>query len=646
MEISTDPRVLPAAAPRNLATRIADGLEGLVEFAAASLLVTTVCVALLQVFCRYVLSQALSWPEEFAKFTFVWFVMLGMAMVTRRGQHIAIDLVPRSLRGRNVLHHALFARVISAAAAGFLLVYGWQLTTRATFTSPALEWPHYYLYLAVPLGAVLTLILLALTPVAPARDEAAAVAAELAGERLETPSLGPLSGLASVIIGLAFAYGLNVLGESTFFDPSVAIAWPLAILVVGLMLIGVPIVDALIFGTCAAFLPRGPLMLVSVPQGMVNGLDYLLLAIPFFIVAAGFMNVGGITERLVALASSLVGHVRGGLGHVNVLTNTLMGGVSGSSTADAATIAKTMVPQMETRGYPKPFSVALTSAGSILANMIPPSLGLIVYASLASVSVGALFVATIVPGLLMALTLSLVVHIVCVVKGFGQTGTRATGEMRRKAFTAALPALVLPAIIVGGIRYGAFSATEAGAIAALYALICGVVIYRSANGRALVSALRSALTETVTVMVVIAASAPFAFALVIEQVPQKIAVTLATFSDNWIELLLVINLFLLFVGLAMEMIASMVILVPLLLPILKAANVDLVHFGIVMVANLCIGALTPPLAVLVFTAAKVTNTPIDATYRACRPFMLGLLIWLALITFIPALSLTAVRIFG
>jgi C4-dicarboxylate transporter DctM subunit len=358
------------------------------------------------------------------------------------------------------------------------------------------------------------------------------------------------------------------------------------------------------------------------------------------------MNVGGITERLIALATTLVGHFRGGLGHVNVVTNTLMGGVSGSSTADAAAIAKTMVPAMARRGYPKPFGVALTSASSILANMIPPSLGLIIYGALSTTSVGALFVATIVPGLLMALAMSLVVHFECLRLGIGERGPRASWGERRHAAWQAFPALVLPLLIVGGIRYGVFSATEAGAVAALYSLICGTLIYRIANRHSVLQALRESVAETATIMVVIAASAPFAFALIIEQVPQKMMAALGMFQSNWIMLLLLLNVFLLFVGLAMEMIASMVILVPLLVPLLKSANIDLVHFGVIMVANLCIGALTPPLAVLVFTAARVTDTPIHLAYRACRPFMVGLLIWLAVISFVPALSLWPVKLFG
>jgi C4-dicarboxylate transporter DctM subunit len=600
-------------------------MEIAVEMVSAALLVATVSIAFTQVVFRYLLNSALSWPEEMARFAFVWFVFLAAAMVTRRSRHIVIDLLPRTLGPAGLRVHASAVRVVSATVAGFLLVYGAGLVSKSTYVSPALEWPYAYLYLAVPCGAAIALVLLALEPVAGFK--------------------GAGSGALATVAGLGLCLALEGLARTAAMQ-SAGVVWPLVVLAIALMVLGVPIVDALLFGTFVAFLPQGELGLLPIPQALTNALDYLLLAIPFFMLAAGMMNVGGITERLVALAASLVGHLRGGLGHVNVLTNTLMGGVSGSSTADAAAIAKTMVPAMERRGYPKPFGVALTSSASILANMIPPSLGLIIYGALAGVSVGALFVATIVPGLLMAVALSVVVHVQCVRLGIGERGERASWAMRGQAAGRAALALVLPLLIVGGIRYGVFSATEAGAVAAFYAVICGSLVYRAAGGGALLFALRESLAETATVMVIIAASAPFAFALIIEQVPQRLALAMGALAGNWVLLLLVLNAFLLFVGLAMEMIASMVILVPLLVPILKAAHVDLVHFGVVMVANLCIGALTPPLAILVFTAARVTETPIHLAYRACRPFMIGLLVWLALITLFPALSLAPVKMFG
>jgi tripartite ATP-independent transporter DctM subunit len=615
----------PGGARTPIPVRIADAVDLAVETVSATLLVGTVAIAFVQVVFRYVLNSALSWPEEMARFAFVWFVFLAAAMVTRRSRHVVIDLLPRSLGPGALRVHACAARIVSVTVAVFLLVYGTDLVLKSTYVSPALQWPYTYLYLAVPSGAAISLALLALEPIA-------------GFPRGWSGLLSTLAGVAAYL-ALERAAGTSVMG-------SLGVVWPLVIIGIGLMMLGIPIVDSLIFGTFVAFLPQGELALLPVPQGLTNALDYLLLAIPFFMLAAGLMNVAGITERLVAFAATLVGHFRGGLGHVNVLTNTLMGGVSGSSTADAAAIAKTMVPAMERRGYPKPFGVALTSSASILANMIPPSLGLIIYGALASVSVGALFVATIVPGLLMALVLSIVVHVECLRRGIGEHGERASWATRGEAALRALLALMLPLVIVGGIRYGVFTATEAGAVAALYSVVCGALVYRTADGASLLRALRESLAETATVMVIIAASAPFAFALIIEQVPQKLAIAMGTLAGNWVLLLLVLNLFLLFVGLAMEMIASMVILVPLLVPILNAAHIDLVHFGVVMVANLCIGALTPPLAILVFTAARVTDTPIHLAYRACRPFMIGLLIWLAVITFVPALSLVPVGWFG
>ena len=609
-----------------LVARASQGLDLLVETVTGGLLAATVIIALIQVFFRYVLNNSLPWPEEMARWAFIWLIFLGCALLTRRSGHIVIDIVQRQLGERGLFIHTVAVRIVVAASSAALLYYGADLVSRATYVSPALEWSFKYLYLAVPVGAALSLIFIAMEPI--------------------VGTSSPASGLLATIAGIALFVALIAIGTIPFVG-SFGVAWPLCILAIGLMLLGVPIVDSLIFGTVIAFLPLGDMALLTVPQNMASSLDsFLLLCIPFFIMAAGLMNVGGITEKLVALAASLVGHFRGGLGHVNVLTNTLMGGISGSSMADAAAIAKTMVPAMERRGYPKPFGVALTSASAILANMIPPSLGLILYGALATVSVGALFVATIVPGLLMALTMSIVVHIECIRRGIGGSTEAATGAERWHALKVALPALVLPFVIVGGIRYGIFTATEAGAIAAFYSLLVGLYVYRTTNIAGVVKALRESLTETVAVVTIIAASAPFAWALVAEQVPQKLAVSMGTLTTYPLLFMLVLNIFLLFVGLAMEMIASMVILVPILVPMLKAANIDLVHFGVILVANMCIGALTPPLALLVFTAAKVTNTPIHEAYRACRPFMIGLLIWLAVISFVPWFSLAPLKWFA
>jgi tripartite ATP-independent transporter DctM subunit len=374
--------------------------------------------------------------------------------------------------------------------------------------------------------------------------------------------------------------------------------------------------------------------------------SFTLLAIPFFVLAAAAMNAGGITPRLVDLAVKLVGHLRGGLGQANVVTNTMLAGVSGSSTADASTIAKLLVPEMARRGYDRPFGSALTAAASTLANLIPPSLGLIIYAALASVSVGALFVATVVPGLLVAAALMATVWLMSVRRGYGGDIVRATGRERLSALSLAVPALILPLIIVMGVRFGVFTATEAGVIAFVYAILCGALLYRKLTVAGLVAAVREAMFDTVVIVAIIAAAAPFAWVLAYEQVPQKIALALGALVENLWMLLLAINLFLLAVGLFMEMIAALVILVPILVPLVKAAGMDPVQFGIVIILNLVIGALTPPLGVLVFTTARVGGADLGKTFRAVLPFIAAMLAVLALVSYVPAVTLAPLRWFG
>jgi tripartite ATP-independent transporter DctM subunit len=587
------------------------------------LLVGTVVVALVQVFFRYVLNASLSWPEELARWAFVWLVFLGMAWGFRRDSHIAIDLFPKlSSAWRH--RQALVVRIVIVAAAVALIVHGLDLVGRSSYVSPALKWPFRYLYLAVPTGAALVVLYAALRPVA---------------------GWGRLSGLLTVLAGGALYYLAHTVGPGVYAgagSPAVLVAVALL-----LILIGVPIAFALAFASFAAFSLQGDLLLLTLSQYMTAALDsFILLAIPFFILAASVMNAGGITERLVSLATRLVGHLRGGLAHANVVTNTMMAGVSGSSMADAAAIAKAMVPEMARRGYDRPFSCALTSASAVLANLIPPSLGLIIYGALASASVGALFIAAIVPGLIMAAALALVVHLVSLRRGFGRDVARASGGERAAAFWRALPAIALPLLIVGGVRFGVFTATEAGAIAVLYALLCGLLFYRELSWSGLGLAIREALLDTVAVMVIIAAASPFAWIIVSEQIPQQIAATLGAVAQHPAALLLLLNVFLLLVGLIMEMIAAMVILVPIFIPMINAVGIDPVHFGVIIVVNLVIGALTPPLGMLVFTTARVGEASVVDVFRAVAPFVLGLLAALALITYVPALSLTLPRLIG
>ncbi|NDV89180.1 TRAP transporter large permease subunit [Aurantimonas aggregata] len=604
-------------------TGLAAFVDRVLEAVCVVLMLGAAIIACLQVVLRYGFDAALPWPEEMAIWAFCWSIFLGMAIATGRGAHISIDVVSRFVPAGGRAAHAFLVRSVMVAASIMLVVHGAEYASRAIQVSPALQWPMTYFFTAVPVGGLLNLFFLALPG---------------AGQPLRT-------GIASLIAGsllyLAVRYGAaSLYGES---------GSALALISVGLVLIllDVPIAFAMIFGAFAAFAPLADILLVTVSQNMAASLNsFTLLAIPFFILAAAVMNAGGITPRLVDLATQLVGHLRGGLGQANVVTNTMLAGISGSSTADASTVAKLMVPEMEKRGYDRPFSCALTASSATIANLIPPSLGLIIYAALASVSVGALFVATLVPGLLVAAELMIAVYVISRYRGYGGDRPRASARERFSSLGLAIPALILPVVIVGGVRFGVFTATEAGAVAFVYALLCGAFLYRKLTVDNLVAGIREAVFDTIVIVIIIAAAAPFAWVLAFEQIPQKIASSLATLVENPIFLLLCINGFLLVVGLFMEMIAALVILVPILVPIVIAAGIDPIHFGIIMVMNLVIGALTPPLGVLVFTTARVGQANVVATFRAIIPFVAALIAVLALVSYVPALTLTPVAWFG
>jgi len=599
--------------------------DGALELGCILLILTTVVVTLTQVFFRYALNASLSWPEELARWAFVWMVFVGMAIGVHRNSHIAIDLLRRNLSDRWQPVHTIFMQVVICATSIAMLKYGWVLASRASYVSPALEWHVRYLYLAVPCGAALNLFYLA---------------------RQRIPGMKyPLNAVFTLVMGL-FLY-LTIMHLSTTYMAGLQASWTLLICMLILILLGVPICFVLTFSTIVAISPQGDLMMLIVPQSLTSALDsFILLAIPFFILAGGIMNITGITDRLIKLATSLVGHLRGGLGQVNIVTSVMMGGLTGSSIADAAATTKTLVPAMEQRGYHRNFSCAVTSASSVLANLIPPSMSLILYGALASVSVGALFIATILPGLLVAAGLMVLAFVVSIRKGYGRDVERATMHERMAAFYRAFPALLLPIGIVGGVRFGIFTATEAGAMAFFYSLGIGFLFYRQINLDALVDSVRESLQDIIAVMFIVAAASPFAWVLVTEQTPQKIAASLGGMASEPVVLLMLMNVFLLIVGLIMELFAAMVILVPILIPIITASGIDPIHFGIVLVINLVMGALTPPMGMLVFTTARIARASVAGVFYAVLPFLLGIILALIMVTYIPALSLTLLNWIG
>ncbi|MEX2518224.1 MAG: TRAP transporter large permease [Paracoccaceae bacterium] len=376
-----------------------------------------------------------------------------------------------------------------------------------------------------------------------------------------------------------------------------------------------------------------------IAQRMVYGVNsFPLLAIPFFILAGKIMNIGGITDRIFNFARRLVGHMRGGLGQVNIAASIIFSGMSGSAVADAMGIGQIEIQAMRKAGYPDDFSVGVTAASAAIGPIIPPSIPLIIYAVMANVSATALLIAGIIPGLLMGGLMMIVVAILARRRNL-PTEPWEGFALLMGSFLVAIPPLVTPAIIIGGLWSGVFTPTEAAAIAAVYALLIAMVFYRELSMPQLFQIVRETMRESAIILFIVAAASLYGWLLVFTQIPQEMVGLVADLKLGPVELLLIINLFLLVIGLFMETNAAITIFTPMLLPLAVAVGVDPVHFGIIMVLNLMLGLLTPPVGMLMFAVAKVADVPVNKALVAIVPFYIPLVLSLLLVTFIPQISL-------
>jgi tripartite ATP-independent transporter DctM subunit len=405
----------------------------------------------------------------------------------------------------------------------------------------------------------------------------------------------------------------------------------------GLLALGVPIAFTLGLASAIFYVMAPGVTPAFLVQRMVASTEsFPLLAVPFFIFAGAVMTRGGISHRIIGLADALVGHRIGGLAQVNVLNSVFIGGMSGSGNADAAIDAKTLVPVMVQKGYSKPFAAAVTAASGVIAPIIPPGIGLLIYGFIADVSVGRLFIGGIVPGLLLALGLMIAVHIVSKRRGYGRSRTQraSIGEVLRHAREAAW-ALFLPVLILGGLRGGAFTPTEAGAVAAAYAVVVGTVVYRELPVRDLWPIVGESLAATAVVMLILGTASALMWALTWERLPVMLAQGLLSVSNNPYVLLLLVNLLLLVLGCLMEGTALLIILTPILAPVFFRLGVDPVHFGLVIVLNLTIGAVTPPVGTILYTVCAIVGLSIEELTRELGPFLLALIIVLLVVTYVP-----------
>lgn len=406
-----------------------------------------------------------------------------------------------------------------------------------------------------------------------------------------------------------------------------------------MLVMGVPIAICLA-GSCLIYVYlSGQVPDIVVAHRMINGIDsFPLLAIPFFILAGNLMNNGGITTRIFDFALALMGWMRGGLGHVNVGASIVFSGMSGAAVADAGGLGIIEIKAMRDAGYDQEFAVGITAASSTIGPIIPPSLPMVIYGVMAGASVGQLFVAGLVPGVLMGLVLMIMIAVLARRRGY-QRDAAFSLKTLRISFVRAFLSLLTPIIIVGGIISGMFTPTEAAIAAVVYALFLGTVVYRTLSWRRLLQVSMETIETTAIILLIVAGASIFAWILTNNQVAEHVLALFGPFADNPWMVLLLINLVLIVVGCFMETIAAITILVPVLLPVAVNAGVDPVHFGVIMVLNLMIGLLTPPVGMVLYVLSRVSNIPFERCMRGTLPFLVPLVLALLLVTFIPALSM-------
>jgi len=415
-----------------------------------------------------------------------------------------------------------------------------------------------------------------------------------------------------------------------------------------LILLGMPIGYALgSIGLILITIEGGHTSPIVITQRLFTGVDsFPLMAIPFFILAGKIMSKGNLSKSLIDFAYLLVGRIRGGLGFVAILSSMFFAALSGSAVATAAAIGGSLIPRMEKKGYDKGFSSALIASAAVVGPIIPPSIPMIVYGVTSGCSIGKLFVGGIFPGILIGLSLMGGTYIISAKRNYPRSKLKSSFKIIFKSFLFAFPALLMPIIILGGIYGGIFTPTEAAVVAVVYAFVIELFIYKDTNLKEMFQIITQSALESSVILFIIAAAASVAWVLTQAQIPQTITTNILSITNNKLTLLLLANLILLFAGCLMETNAAILILTPILVPILVHAGVDIIQIGIIMVVNLCIGLITPPLGMNIYVTANISKVKIGTILKNIIPFLILELVALLLITFIPEIVLYLPRLMG
>ncbi|SDI05325.1 TRAP transporter large permease [Alteribacillus bidgolensis] len=414
-----------------------------------------------------------------------------------------------------------------------------------------------------------------------------------------------------------------------------------------LLLLGVPIAFVLGLTTLIFVISTGNIAVFeSMPSRMYNGLQtFGLVAIPMFILLGEVMNRGGITERLIEFCQTILAHLRGGLAYVNVLANMALASIVGSANAQTAIMSKTMVPSMEKEGYKREFSTALTASSSIIGPLIPPSMPFIVYGVTAGVSIGSLFLAGIVPGIFFGLGFSIAIYFIAKKQNL-PTSEKSEWTHILKSTLNVLPALIIPVFILVGITTGAFTATESAAVAVFIAFLVGFFFYKQLKLKDLPKLFFQTVITSSAVTFLLATSNIFGWVLSVQRVPQMVAEVFLGLTENPLIFLLLINILLLIIGMVIDGLAALILLTPILLPIAVQFGVDPIHFGVIMVINLTLGLMTPPVGTVLFIASSTAKVKVETLIRSIAPFLIISFVILLIITYMPWTSLSIPTLFN
>lgn len=587
-------------------------------------LLAIILIISFQTFYRYIITQftdgagSAVWTEELARFIFIWISYLAASVAIKKRENIRVDFVFDRLPKRWQPIFWIVNNLCFLVLGVVVVVMGTDLVRfqiQYPQIAPALQIPYYLPYMILPIGFGLMCI-------------------RLVQDTWKEIQIAGTSGAASAV-AITAAIFAPVLFGIDISSTTILFSYFLLFLV-----IGVPIGISLGLASLVTLIGSGTLPIDYIAQVSFTSIDsFPIMAIPFFIAAGIFMGSGGLSTRLLNLADELLGTLPGGMALATIATCMFFAAISGSGPATVAAIGSLTIPAMIERGYDKYFACAIVAAAGAIGVMIPPSNPFVIYGVAAQSSIGKLFIAGVMPGLLTGLVLMAFSYWYSKKKGWmGEPKERSFGSIC-KAFWDAKLALMVPVIVLGGIYGGLMTPTEAAAVAALYGLVVGLFVYKGLNKDNIVDAFMQVCSTSAIVIVLMAMATIFGYVMTVEQVPTKIASFILGMTESKILILLLINILLLFIGTFMEALAAIVILVPILLPIVVKVGVDPVHFGIIMVVNLAIGFVTPPVGVNLFVASSVAKVKLEEVSKQVLPILGLMILVLMAVTYIPEISL-------